>query len=175
MAVCEVCGIYKSERIIAQIPMCGKCFEELQKLRDGDLDILKKYLDESLPSMSPRAREYFGNTARMKYDEYHRMQEEKMKLELQVMQEEKKQSFAKSFGEIYEYDVVTLINKNHGTVDKDKMMEILMEHSRKGWKLHTIYSNELGKNALSVLGLGINATACEDVMIFERRVKEIDE
>lgn len=82
--------------------------------------------------------------------------------------------YAKSLNEFYEYDVVTLINENHGTVDKEKMMKILSDHARAGWKLHTIYSNELGKNALNVLGFGMNATACEDVLIFERRVQELD-
>ena len=84
-------------------------------------------------------------------------------------------NYAKSFNEFYEYDVVTIINENHGTVDKEKMMQILSNHARNGWKLHTMYSNELGKNALSLLGFGVNSTACEDVMIFERRIKELDE
>lgn len=73
-----------------------------------------------------------------------------------------------------EFGGMTLINENHGTIDKQEMMRILSEHTKNGWKLHTIYSNELGKNALGILGLGINATACEDVLIFERRVKEPD-
>ncbi len=83
-------------------------------------------------------------------------------------------NYAKSFNEFYEYDVVTIINENHGTVDKEKMMKILSDHAKNGWKLHTMYSNELGKNALSLMGFGVNATACEDVMIFERRVQELD-
>ena len=29
------------------------------------------------------------------------------------------------------------------------------------------------KNAVSLLGLGVNSTACEDVLIFERRVENI--
>jgi len=37
-----------------------------------------------------------------------------------------------------------------------------------------INSNELGKNAIRILGFGINATACEDVMIFERRVQHLE-
>jgi hypothetical protein len=81
--------------------------------------------------------------------------------------------FAKSFNEYYEYDVVTIINENHGTIDKAHMMNVLAEHARTGWKLHSVYSNELGKNAISVLGLGINSTACEDVLIFERRVEQL--
>ena len=83
-------------------------------------------------------------------------------------------NYAKSLNEFYEYDVVTIINEDHGTINKEKMMKILSEYARNGWKLHTIYSNELGKNALSILGFGANSTACEDVLIFERRIPELD-
>ena len=86
----------------------------------------------------------------------------------------KHRAYAKSLNEFYEYDVVTIINENHGTVDKTKMMNILSEHARNGWRLHTMYSNELGKSALSLLGFGVNSTACEDVLIFERRIPELD-
>ena len=73
---------------------------------------------------------------------------------------------------LYEYDIETVINENHGTVDKDRMRQILNERAKQGWKLHTMYSNELGKNALGLLGLGINSTACEDVMVFERKLQD---
>ena len=88
--------------------------------------------------------------------------------------EQDKQEFANSFNEYYEYDVVTIINAEHGRIDKIKMMEILSSHAREGWKLHSIYSNELGKNAVRVLGYGVNSTACEDVLIFERRVRSLE-
>lgn len=35
-----------------------------------------------------------------------------------------------------------------------------------------VYSNELGKNALKVLGLVENSTACEDVLVFERKLMD---
>lgn len=82
-------------------------------------------------------------------------------------------NYAKSFNEFFEYDVVTVINKDHGIIDKQEMMKILSDHAKNGWKLHTIYSNELGKNALSLLGFGVNSTASEDVLIFERRIPKI--
>lgn len=99
--------------------------------------------------------------------------------ERQISQEEKaqiekeKQVFAKSFNEFYEYDVVTIINEDHGRIDKRKMMEVLASHAQQGWKLHTIYSNELGKDALRIMGFGVNKTACEDVLIFERRIEKL--
>lgn len=107
--------------------------------------------------------------------EYIQKNKENLRKEMEAQEKEvQRVEYAKSFNEFYEYDVVTIINENHGTIDKQEMMRILSEHTKNGWKLHTIYSNELGKNALGILGLGINATACEDVLIFERRVKEPD-
>ena len=60
-----------------------------------------------------------------------------------------------------------------------KIMGVLMQRewlinkrAREGWKLHTVYSNELGKNALKVLGLVENSTACEDVLVFERKLMD---
>ena len=87
--------------------------------------------------------------------------------------EAQKQEYAKSFNEHYEYDVVSILNEDHGRIDKEKIMKVLSEHSKSGWKLHTMYSNELGKNAVRILGLGTNSTACEDILVFERRVESI--
>lgn len=52
------------------------------------------------------------------------------------------------------------------------MTELINKRAREGWKLHTVYSNELGKNALKVLGLVENSTACEDVLVFERKLMD---
>lgn len=38
-----------------------------------------------------------------------------------------------------------------------------------------MYLNELGKNAISLLGFDVNSTACEDVLIFERRVPNLED
>ena len=102
-------------------------------------------------------------------------EEEQERLKHQELVEHQKQEFAKAYGVFYEYDVVTVLNEGHGRIDIPKMKQILTEHAMAGWKLHTIYSNELGKNALSILGLGVNATACEDVLIFERRIEKLYE
>lgn len=102
------------------------------------------------------------------------MQEYIQKEQAAKEREIKRVNYANSFNEFYEYDVVTIINEDHGTIDKDKMMKILSDHAKNGWKLHTMYSNELGKKALMILGFGINSTACEDVLIFERRVPDLE-
>lgn len=88
------------------------------------------------------------------------------------LEEISKQEYALSTSDLYEYKVVTVENERGGLVDKESMMDMLNSYAREGWKLHTVYSNELGKSAVSVLGFGVNATVCQDVFILERRVKK---
>jgi len=175
MATCEVCGNNTSERTISQIQMCHSCFVDLQKIRNGDLQKCDIY--KSFPYASGKARQYFLDTIQEKLNaektEEQILAEAQNIRDLAIKAENEKQQFANSFKEYYEYDVVTLINVDHGKIDKEKMINLLNERAQKGWKLHTVYSNELGKNALKILGFGINSTACEDVLIFERRIEQI--
>ncbi len=92
--------------------------------------------------------------------------------EAEIQEEKRKADYAVKRLGLYEYDVVTILNKDHGQVDYKSMSELINKRAREGWRLHTVYSNELGKNAVKILGLGINATACEDVLIFERKLEE---
>ncbi len=43
-----------------------------------------------------------------------------------------------------------------------------------GWKLIIMYSNEIGKNAITVGGIGRNVTMSEDILVFERCIKDSD-
>ncbi len=67
----------------------------------------------------------------------------------------------------YEYNVAVVPNTGSGTVDRAKLQGVIEKHASNGWRLHTIYSNQIGKNAL----VGLNATICEDILIFERCIK----
>lgn len=79
----------------------------------------------------------------------------------------------------YEYDMVIINDKNNGTVNYNDMKTTLMEYSSNGWRLHTIFTNEIGKESTSA-GLGgfsssTNATRNEIAMVFERCIrKEIE-
>lgn len=79
----------------------------------------------------------------------------------------------------YEYDMVIINDKNNGTINYYNIKETLMEYSGDGWRLHTIFTNEIGKESTSA-GFGgfsssTNATRNEIVMIFERCIrKEIE-
>lgn len=74
----------------------------------------------------------------------------------------------------YEYDYIVIPNKSDGSTDSEKISRIIEEHAFQGWKLITMYSNEIGKNALSVGGAGVNITMCEDILLFERCIKPED-
>ncbi|MBQ7955885.1 MAG: hypothetical protein IJ282_09045 [Lachnospiraceae bacterium] len=76
---------------------------------------------------------------------------------------------------LYEYDVVVISNKATGEVNSEEISAVIRDHAMNGWKLHTMYSNEIGKNAVAVVGVGINVTASEDVLIFERCIKKEQE
>lgn len=152
------------------IEYCNGIVNEIDKKANSNADI------EKIKQAFYKQIDLRFNTA-MGYgiEEYLKKIQDDIQKEAEAQEKEVKHiNYAKSFKEFYEYDVVTIINENHGTIDKQEMMKILSEHAKKGWKLHTIYSNELGKNALGILGLGVNSTACEDVLIFERRIPELD-
>lgn len=74
----------------------------------------------------------------------------------------------------YEYKVISLednsglFNKNSGRIDVGRMSEVLNELGMDGWHLVVAYSNELGKNAVAALGLGLNSSIDEHILIFER-------
>ncbi len=161
---CELCQKREAKDIIYDIELCEECYNGFMGVLQGNIDMLKKYSQRKLfPDATTEAVEQIIELAIMEYE----------KIGGEAIREIEHQSYAKSFNEFYEYDVVTILNANHGQVDKVKMKQVLAEYSKAGWKLHTMYSNELGKNAIALLGLGVNSTACEDVLVFERRVKSI--
>lgn len=76
---------------------------------------------------------------------------------------------------LYEYDYIIVPNKDDGSTNADKIRSIIINHAMQGWRLVTMYSNELGKNSMGVavggIGGGSNTTMCEDIMVFERCIK----
>lgn len=70
----------------------------------------------------------------------------------------------------YEYKVISLVDKK-GAVDTERLMAELNDLGLDGWRLQCAYTNEMGKDALSIAGFGINATADQNILIFERFVK----
>ena len=161
---CELCNNKLATESIYDIELCEECFNGYMGVLQGDFEKIEKYSElKNFPYASDRAKEQIIELACLEYQKFGG-----------IVEEVKHQNYANSFKEFYEYDVVTILNENHGQVNKAKMKQILCEYARKGWKLHTLYSNELGKNAIAFLGLGVNSTACEDVLVFERRVEHLN-
>ena len=73
---------------------------------------------------------------------------------------------------MYEYRIETVKDTAIlGKFDKSTTEQILLAYAKHGWRLHTAFTNEVGKNAAFVGIGGVNATIEETVLIFERCIK----
>jgi hypothetical protein len=70
----------------------------------------------------------------------------------------------------YEYKVISIVDKK-GAVDIERLMVTLNDLGLDGWRLQCAYTNELGKDALTIAGFGLNSTADQNILILERFVK----
>lgn len=93
--------------------------------------------------------------------------------EAKLREEQKKVQLSKN--PLFEYQVVVVNDLPDGQADDDGIQKALNEWSWQGWKLHTIFTNEIGKSstATSIIGFGfgINATIEQTVLVFERCIK----
>ena len=71
----------------------------------------------------------------------------------------------------YEYTTARIIDNADGSTNQMQLQSVLMEYANAGWKLHSVITNEIGKNVSSVsIGRftgGTNATMDEVILIFE--------
>lgn len=79
---------------------------------------------------------------------------------------------------MYEYTSVIINDKDTGEVDGQALQSALERYSEAGWRLHSIFSSEVGKSSTSVtvgfLGSAVNATIDQIVLIFERCIRAED-
>lgn len=82
----------------------------------------------------------------------------------------------------WEYHV-ECINDKKGMIDAKDLNHRLNQLGREGWHLVTAYTNEMGKNGLSLAGIGLNSTVDQNIFVFERyfdlvaednRIREIE-
>ena len=74
----------------------------------------------------------------------------------------------------YEYTTARIIDNADGSTNQMQLQSVLMEYANAGWKLHSVITNEIGKNVSSV-SIGwftgfTNATMDEVILIFERMI-----
>lgn len=101
-------------------------------------------------------------------------QREKQIEEAKLKEEQRKIQLEKN--SLFEYQVVVVDDFSTGEADTNSIQDALNEWSGKGWRLHTIFTNEIGKSLLSTslikMGLGINSTIDQTILVFERCIKE---
>ena len=89
------------------------------------------------------------------------------------MEEIKRNQLSKN--PIFEYKLIVINDLLSGVIDERAIQDTLSEWSKKGWRLHTMFSSEIGKisTGISMAGFGsiTNATIDQTVLIFERCIK----
>lgn len=123
----------------------------------------------------PNCKEFVGDSAEtcfncnynFKYRQVLTKEEQR-----QLEEEGNHQIFKNS---LFEYRVIIVNNLGDGQIDQRQIQKELDTWSNDGWKLHTIFNNELGKTSSAItvgfLGTSINATIDQTVLIFERCIK----
>lgn len=88
---------------------------------------------------------------------------------------EQQESKILEMNDLYEYDVVSILDKEHGGVDVDRLCKVVSSHAAKGWKLTFAFTNEIGHDSSSSdiggVSVGINSTIDQNILIFERCIK----
>ena len=77
--------------------------------------------------------------------------------------------------DIFEYDIVSVLDMEHGGVDVERLSRVIASHASEGWRLVTTFANEIGHNStmsdIEGVSVGINSTSDQNVLIFERCVR----
>jgi len=77
--------------------------------------------------------------------------------------------------DIFEYDVVSILDRDHGGLDIERMSEVIATHASKGWRLVFTFPNEIGHDSslseLAGVSVGINSTIDQNILVFERCVR----
>lgn len=186
MAKCELCRQKKAVAKLIDMWLCEECWnkkhEENKKKMPQHPDWETRDAEQRRRDEELRLIRQQDEYARVQSEEAQRRQEEERR---RIQQEEaarrraaaaeaaaRELAAAKMLNDLYEYDIEIIANKSDGTVDSYSIRTAIAEHAKLGWRLHTMYSNEVGKNSSSYMGSGTNATICQDVLVFERRIED---
>lgn len=106
----------------------------------------------------------------IKYDLKNRIRERKIILQ----KREELRSVQLPKNPQYEYQIVSVGDMDSGEINIREIQRILNQYSEDGWKLHSAFTNELGKNSsatsIGSFGSGTNATIDQTILIFERYI-----
>ena len=156
MKTCPKCG----EILGDSISVCFNCRYDFIKKRVITGDELSEQRNQKMKEQNKKFEE-------------ERLREEQKIEEEKLREEQKKIQLTKN--PLFEYKVVSIMDLPTGASDDANIQKALNIWSQQGWRLHTIYTNEIGKtsSAASIGGFGggVNATIDQTVLIFERCIK----
>lgn len=69
----------------------------------------------------------------------------------------------------YEY-AVEVIRDVGGATDVRLLSQVLERYGSRGYKVRSIFTNELGENSISYGGIGTNSTVDQVVVVFEKKI-----
>ena len=102
-----------------------------------------------------------------------RTNEDNLRKRQQEIEEENKEIKEKQLNKNpkYEYSAVSIRDDTNGRIDINAIQKMLDLYAEEGWRLHSVFTNELGKNEVALFANGINATIDQTILIFERCIK----
>ena len=122
------------------------------------------------PSENDKAAE--RERLRRKQEEERRAQEEERK------KEEQRKALGKiaDLNDLYEYLVLSVMDDSSGSANTYHISNMINQYAMQRWRLHSIFTNEVGKNSSSSgyggVSSGTNATIDQTIIVLERRKEQ---
>ena len=105
--------------------------------------------------------------------EQKRMSEQQKNEQIKLFQQQMEEQIKNN--PLYEYETIVINDNSDGTVNTKQIQDTLLEYSKAGWRLHSIFTNEIGKSTVGAfigfIGSNVNATIDQTIIIFERCIK----
>lgn len=146
-------------------PNCGEL------LGDTVMKCIECFFDMSDPEQMKQLEE----KKKIEKEEEEKRKREEEEKRISAIKEKNARIF--SMNNLYEYAVETVSDTENGTSNKTAIIAHINRYAKNGWRLHSIYTNEIGKiSQPKPFGIStINATIEETVMIFERIVDKANQ
>lgn len=166
---------------------------QIGKTSDGTLYMKQKVNDYLAQNGYPFTQEYVDMAAKMfppqeekpierivkktiKHSPFESISDENFNQYMQYLILEQLSNITKTLHPKYEYTINTLCDNRNGSVNIHMLSNMINQYSALGWRLKSVFTNELGKISNSV-SIGIsssetNSTVDQIVLIFERPIND---
>ncbi len=148
-------------------PNCGRILKDYE-IKSRWCNSCNKAIGEIDIEAQQRAEE-----ERLRAEEEKKRAEE---LKRRVEEDKKIAETISNAGGYWEYKIVSLVDAETGYILPEQLEKSLNELGELGWHLRCAYCNELGHNSNSSGAFGVtsgtNATIDQNILIFERFVKQ---